>query len=170
MWAEIAERAPCVVAAALVAAMAGLLAPNTSVRAAEPDLTRLHDTYTVSTAATDQLARLVKDLGLSWLHGPLGDSLAVPLAGTGVIHPYAAIGGSLGLTRLNDPLVPYQNLSRLGDSTELGAGLSWKLTDRLEFFGEYRFLSIRPTPDDPGRSSSDPDANSQVQGGLSIRF
>lgn len=163
MWAAVPERGGRVVATALAIALVGSLAPGVSTRAQERDAVRLAETPRRPPAATNDLDRMVKDLDLSLLHGPLGDSVAVPLGGTRFIRPYAAIGGSLGLARLDDPLDPYRNLSRGGDSTDLAAGFSWRLSDRFQLFGEYRFLSISP---DPGSGDSD----DQLHWGFSIRF
>jgi hypothetical protein len=164
----VSGRAIRVGATALVMALAGMLVPDGAARAGELQRALRPERQAEPPAVPGQLDRLVKDLGLSLLHGPLGSLLAVSLGTAREIRPYASIGGSPGLGRLDDPLDPHRDLSRLGDSTELGAGLSWRLGDRLELFGEYRFLSIRPSLDDRGRSVRDPD--DQLQGGLSIRF
>jgi hypothetical protein len=159
---------PC--AASVRLAVAALLLSAAAASAQAIDPSRFRDSPAGVPDAADQLTRVVKDLGLSLFPGPLGSSLVLPLGGTGVLRPYAAIGGTLGVTPFEDRLAPYENLARPGESAELGAGFSWRLTDRLELFGEYRFLSIRPASDDSGRSTRDADSDTQIQGGLSIRF
>jgi hypothetical protein len=161
MWRIHPDREGRLAAALLLTALASLLAPG-GVSAQGQDPIGLADSREVRPVGGNQLDALVKDLDLSLVHGPLGDSLVVPLGRSRLVRPYAAIGGALGLTRLDDPLDPYRDVSRRGDATDLAAGFSWKLSERLELFGEYRFLSINPAP---GSGSDD-----QLQGGLSIRF
>lgn len=82
-------------------------------------------------------------------------SLRVPLAPREergalgrVVVPYLSVGsGSLGDSSIRDNTVPYENLSRGQRSgMDVGAGLAWKLSDRTELFGEYRFLRMNPDP------------------------
>jgi hypothetical protein len=162
MWRAGPERAGRL-ALVVLTALAACLAPGATPSAAGQDPIWLADASALPPATANQLDTLVKDLDLSLLRGPLGDSLVVPLGGTRLVRPYAAIGGGLGLARVNDPLDPYRNMSRRGESTDLAAGFSWKLSDRFQLFGEYRFLSISP---EPGSGALD----DQLQGGLSIRF
>jgi hypothetical protein len=62
---------------------------------------------------------------------------------------------------------PRYDLSR---GLDVGAGLSWHLSQGLSLFGEYRLLPIRPAPagigDAHGREAEGP----ELKGGVHIRF
>jgi hypothetical protein len=62
--------------------------------------------------------------------------------------PYLAVGASfLTDSSIRDSGVPYEDASRAQRSgMDMGAGLAWKLSNRLELFGEYRFLRMNPDP------------------------
>jgi hypothetical protein len=64
-------------------------------------------------------------------------------------------------------LEPRYDLSR---GLDVGAGLSWHLSQGLSLFGEYRLLPIRPAPagigDAHGREADGP----ELKGGVHIRF
>jgi hypothetical protein len=65
------------------------------------------------------------------------------------IVPYLSVGSSFlvdGDTR--DAGVPlYEDTVRAQrKGMDVGAGLAWRITNRLELFGEYRFLRMNPDP------------------------
>ena len=107
-------------------------------------------------------------------------TLRVPLAGREDnrterrLVPYLSVGSSfLTDSSIRDSAVPYEDASRQQQSgMDMGAGLAWKLSKRLELFGEYRFL--RMNPDLTGAAGSgvlqrDTDGPF-LKGGFSIRL
>lgn len=76
---------------------------------------------------------------------PLALSLESPL---GVLQPYAAAGARPPGEALGPLADRARPATSLPDVTA-GTGLSWRVRDRLEFFGEYRFLHLRGDDDDP---------------------
>jgi hypothetical protein len=82
-------------------------------------------------------------------------SLRVPLAPREdsralgrVVVPYLSVGSTTQVdSSLRDNTVPYENVARGQRSgMDMGAGLAWKVSDRMELFGEYRFLRMNPDP------------------------
>jgi hypothetical protein len=93
-------------------------------------------------------------LDLSVVRDGAESTLRVPLAGRednrsqSRFVPYLAVGASfLTDSSVRDSSVPYEDASRAQRSgMDMGAGLAWKLSNRLELFGEYRFLRMNPDP------------------------
>jgi hypothetical protein len=123
---------------------------------------------------------LVKDLGLGLLRRPEDSTVRLPLAPGGFgllgrVQPYASVSprvvtaGADDATGLTAPIrEPADDLSK---GVGVGAGLIWRLSDRLELFGQYQLLSVRGRAAQPdgalGRRDVD---NPGMKGGLSIRF
>ncbi len=104
----------------------------------------------VPVAAT--LGSPLNALELSVVREGAESTLRVPLAGrednrTGRrLVPYLSVGSSfLTDSGIRDSAVPYEDATRHQQSgMDVGAGLAWKLSKRLELFGEYRFLRMNP--------------------------
>ena len=82
-------------------------------------------------------------------------SLRVPLASREdrralgrVVVPYLSVGATTQAdSSIRDNTVLYENVARGQRSgMDMGAGLAWKLSERMELFGEYRFLRMNPDP------------------------
>jgi hypothetical protein len=124
------------------------------------------------------LDSVVKDLGLTLLAKPDDTFVRLPLAPQrwslfGRMQPYASLS-----PRTHAPAeeatglaTPIRETDALSKGVDVGAGMSWRLSDRLELFGEYQLLNMggrNAQPDVPlGRR--DLDAPS-LKGGFSIRF
>jgi len=118
------------------------------------------------------------DSDLSLAPSGLGDSVRLPVAGNrngplaGLV-PYVTLGGP-ALT--GDAPAPtgrdrYQSLAGpTAPRVDLGTGLSLRLFDRLQVFGEYRLFQIRPAggsaPDGLKRESDGP----ALRAGFSVPF
>ena len=124
------------------------------------------------------LDSVVKDLGITLSAKPDDTFVRLPLAPQrwslfGRMQPYASLSPRTqapaeeptGLT------APIRETDALSKGVDVGAGLSWHLSDRFELFGEYQLLTMggrNAQPDVPlGRR--DLDAPS-LKGGFSIRF
>jgi opacity protein-like surface antigen len=102
------------------------------------------------------------------LRRPLLTSSAFP---NGRLQPYISAGPALLLTDIKPDVA-------LG--VKAGAGLVWRLSERIALFGEYRFTHFRPTIEtggvnvagvETGDLEVELDANTQsVLGGLSFQF
>ena len=122
---------------------------------------------------------VVKDLGLNLLAKPDDTFLRMPLAPQrwslfGRMQPYASLSprAHAPAEEVAGLAAPIRETDALSKGLDVGAGLSWHLSDRFELFGEYQLLNMgggrnAPTEGPPGRR--DLDAPS-LKGGLSIRF
>jgi len=124
------------------------------------------------------LDSVVKDLGLNLLAKPDDTFLRMPLAPQrwslfGRMQPYASLSprAHAPAEELPGLAAPIRETDALSKGLDVGAGVSWHLSDRFELFGEYQFLNMggrNAQPDVPlGRR--DLDAPS-LKGGFSIRF
>lgn len=82
-------------------------------------------------------------------------SLRVPLAPREdrralgrVVVPYLSVGATAQSdSSIRDNTVLYENVVRGQRSgMDMGAGVAWKLSERMELFGEYRFLRMNSDP------------------------
>jgi hypothetical protein len=120
---------------------------------------------------------LARDLGLS-LSTSSEANLTVPLAPSqwsfSGLRPYAALSPRM-LRPVGDRLtglaVPdRESEADLSHGLGIGAGISWRLSDRLGVFGQYLFRA-NPTGLPAGNPTLRPDLESPgLKGGLSIRF
>ena len=168
-------RAAAVLAAAVTWA-AGAAASATELEPGRPVGWDLRGPAVASSA----LRALVSEAELGLYAEPDDPTRRIPLGlrGRGLLGgewlPYATIrpsgplfesdtAGAAGLHGLE----PRYDLSR---GLDLGAGLSWQLSQGLSVFGEYRFLPVRPAPvgigDANGREAEGP----ELKGGVHIRF
>jgi len=124
------------------------------------------------------LDNVVKDLGFTLFAKPDEMSLKLPLAPQrwslfGRLQPYASLGprASVLAEEATGLTAPVREMDALSKGVEVGAGLSWHLSDRLELFGEYQLLNMgghSGQTDIPlGRRELD---NPGLKGGFSIRF
>jgi hypothetical protein len=121
----------------------------------------------------------VRDLHLSFLPQPGESTFRLPLS----LHPWILSGflpyAALSPRVLRSPTdgliglaVPdRESLTDLSHGLGLGAGFSWRLSDRLDLFGEYLFRA-QPAGGVPGTSPVlRPDVEGTgLKGGLSIHF
>jgi hypothetical protein len=130
--------------------------------------------------ARDQtvLDSVVKDLGLTLLAKPDDTFVRLPLAPQrwslfGRMQPYASLSprAQAPAEEVTGLALPIRERDALSKGVEVGAGMSWHLSDRFELFGEYQLLNMggrNAQPDGPlGRR--DLDAPS-LKGGFSFRF
>ena len=126
------------------------------------------------------LAGIAKDLGLTLLTSPGQATLRVPLAPGDWsllkgVQPYAMFnpstvkpitGAEPGLTEpLREPTE--DSWKGLG----LGAGFKWRLSDRLDLFGQYQFISLPGANAPTGSPLMRRDVESPgVKAGFSIHF
>ena len=124
------------------------------------------------------LDSVVKDLGLTLLAKPDDTFVRLPLAPQqwslfGRMQPYASMSprARAPAEEVTGLAAPIRETDALSKGVEVGAGVSWHLSDRLELFGEYQLLNMggrNAQPDGPlGRR--DLDAPS-LKGGFSFRF
>jgi hypothetical protein len=124
------------------------------------------------------LNSVVKDLGITLLAKPDDSFLRVPLAPQrwslfGRLQPYASLSprAHAPADEMTGLAAPIRETDALSKGVDVGAGVSWHLSDRFELFGEYQVLNMggrNAQPDVPlGRR--DLDAPS-LKGGFSIRF
>ena len=124
------------------------------------------------------LDSVVKDLGLTLLAKPDDTFVRLPLAPQrwslfGRMQPYASLSprAQAPAEEVTGLAAPIRERNALSKGVEVGAGVSWHLSDRFELFGEYQLLNMggrNAQPDVPlGRR--DLDAPS-LKGGFSIRF
>ena len=88
--------------------------------------------------------------------------------------PYLSVGANLlGLDSGRDATGPlFENARNPRKGVEVGAGVAWKLFERVELFGEYRFLHVNPDPADAastGLFRRDLDGPT-LKGGINIRL
>ncbi len=168
-------------AVTLASLVAPLAAPAT---AAEPGEVRSQSGAEAETASPSgrsaALAALAHELGLSLFGSASDATLRVPLAArgempVGKIQPYAAISPRLSPAEADAVVAgfPSRDLSpSTAPSVDMGAGLSWHLTDRVDLFGQYRLLLLRPAPADSvgGRPAKRDAEEPALRGGFSVRF
>lgn len=128
-------------------------------------------------AALDGIAR---DLGVSLLAPAEEPTVRVPLkAGDwtllGRMQPYAALSARTikpDLLEASGVTAPARE-SRIDDPSNgvgIGGGLSWRLSDRLDLFGEYLFVP-RPRSSSSSASSTRRDADPpELKGGVTVKF
>lgn len=88
--------------------------------------------------------------------------------------PYLSVGANLlGLDSGRDATGPlFEDARNPCKGVEVGAGVAWKLFERVELFGEYRFLHVNPDPADAastGLFRRDLDGPT-LKGGINIRL
>ena len=124
------------------------------------------------------LDTVVKDLGITLLAKPDDTFVRLPLAPQrwslfGRMQPYASLSprAHAPAEELTGLAAPIRETDALSKGVDVGAGVSWHLSDRFELFGEYQLLNMggrNAQPDVPlGRR--DLDAPS-LKAGFSIRF
>ena len=120
----------------------------------------------------------VKDLGLGLFARPDEMSLRLPLTRErwsffGRVQPYASLGprASVLAEEATGLTAPVREMDTLSKGIEVGAGLSWHFSDRLELFGEYQLLNMfgRGGQAEVPLGRRDVD-NPALRGGFSIRF
>jgi hypothetical protein len=124
--------------------------------------------------SSEPAERRIPDLRLSVIDQPGEVSLRLPLGAErnplyGILNPYLSLGSSVPLT----PPTLAPGPSRDSDPVEnvrLGAGMAVPVSERVNFYGEYRFVRGRLDPG-VGRDllQSDPGAV-DIRAGFSIRF
>jgi len=161
---------------ALAALLVGA-ALSRPVAAQEAGLTGL-DAPGVSQPDKVTLDALTRDLGLSLLSHSDGTTLRVPLAPQsfrlGGLQPYAAVSplatrpvGEL----LTGAATPDRSFDDLSHGLGVGAGVTLRLSERLDLYGQYLFRAL------PGSGTGNlaptlrPDAESTgLKGGVSLHF
>lgn len=129
------------------------------------------------TAATSP--SLLGALDLSVVRDGPESTLRVPLTrddarATGRLSPYLSVGSGFltdesragGTPLYEDLRIPAHR------GMDVGAGLAWRLRERVELFGEYRFLRVNPDPTDAiGGGLLHRDVEGPyLKGGFSIRL
>jgi hypothetical protein len=124
------------------------------------------------------LDTVVKDLGLTLLNKPDDASVRLPLAPQrwslfGRMQPYASL--SPRVQALPEDVAglaaPIRERDTFSKGVDVGAGLSWHLSDRFELFGEYQLLNTGPRNAQPDGSTGRRDLEApSLKGGFSIRF
>jgi hypothetical protein len=118
---------------------------------------------------------LVRDGTESALRVPLGPAEdARDTARFARFMPYLSVGASLFTPESGrDAASPlYEDARNPRKGMEVGAGLTWKLFERVELFGEYRFLHVNPDPAESagaGMFRRDLDGPT-LKGGINIRL
>jgi hypothetical protein len=124
------------------------------------------------------LDSVVRDLGLTLLAKPDDTFIRLPLAPQrwslfGRMQPYASLSprAQAPNEEVTGLTAPIRERDALSKGVDMGAGVSWHLSDRLELFGEYQLLNMggRNTQPDVPLGRRDLDAPS-LKGGFSIRF
>jgi len=167
----------------LVAALLGVTAPPVNPLGAEESRTvgAPPAPATSSSISADKalLDALVKDLGLSLSH-PSDSNLRVPLTpkewSFSGLRPYAALSGRVlkpvrdSLTGLASP--GPESAEDFARGLGVGAGVQWRLSDRLSLFGEYLFQATPAAGAPISTPTLRPDAEpaAGLKGGLSVRF
>ena len=124
------------------------------------------------------LDSVVKDLGITLSAKPDDTFVRLPLAPQrwslfGRMQPYASLSprAHAAPEEVTGLAAPIRETDAFSKGVDVGAGVSWHLSDRFELFGEYQLLNMggrNVQPDVPiGRR--DLDAPS-LKGGFSIRF
>jgi hypothetical protein len=130
--------------------------------------------------ARDQtvLDGVVKDLGFTLLAKPDDTFVRLPLAPQrwslfGRMQPYASLSprALAPAEEVTGLAAPIRETDALSKGVDVGAGVSWHLSDRFELFGEYQLLNMgaRNAPTEGPLGRRDLDAPS-LKGGFSIRF
>jgi len=161
-------------------ALAALLTTGALPRSAAAQDTALPglDAPGVSQPDKVTLDALTKDLGLSLLSHSGGTTLRVPLApqswSLGGLQPYAAVsplairpGGEL----LPGAAAPDRSIDDLSRGLGVGAGVTLRLSERLDLYGQYLFRAM--PGNGPGNLAPTlrPDAESPgLKGGFSLHF
>jgi hypothetical protein len=163
-------------AAVLAGASTG---PVTAAGTAETDRAPAWLGEPAAAAALDRsvLGAVARDLGLSLTTRPDEPMVRLPLMPRdwslwGRVQPYAALSPRVVRpavedgTGLTGPVREYRDdLSR---GVHLGSGLNWRISDRVEIFGEYFFLPRAGGGTAPPTSRDvDPP---ELKGGFSIKF
>ena len=130
--------------------------------------------------ARDQtvLDSVVKDLGITLLAKPDDAFVRLPLAPQrwslfGRMQPYASLSprAHTAMEEVTGLAAPIRETDALSKGVDVGAGVSWHLSDRFELFGEYQLLNMggrNAQPEGPlGRRDLD---TPSLKGGFSIRF
>ena len=124
------------------------------------------------------LDSVVKDLGITLSAKPDDTFVRLPLAPQrwsffGRMQPYASLSPRTHAPaeELTGLAAPIRETDALSKGVDVGAGVSWHLSDRFELFGEYQLLNMggrNAQPDAPlGRRDFDAPS---LKGGFSIRF
>jgi hypothetical protein len=157
-----------------------LVVQPASAEEASPWGAAFPQTGATSAAPPDKsfLDALARDLGLS-LSRPGDANLTVPLAPRqwtfSGLRPYAALSPRM-LRPVGDGLIGLATPDReseadLSHSLGIGAGVTWRLSDRLDLFGQYMFRTNPGTGIPAGNPTLRPDLESPgLKGGFSIRF
>jgi hypothetical protein len=137
-----------------------------------------------SPKAADSTASPFGYLDLSVVRDGTESALRVPLlargedardsARVGRFVPYVSVGANLlGLDGGRDAPGPlFEDARNPRKGMEVGAGVAWKLFERVELFGEYRFLHVNPDPAESASSGlfrRDLDGPT-LKGGINIRL
>jgi hypothetical protein len=119
---------------------------------------------------------LAADVDLSLSGNPFESSVRVPLLpqgerSPGWITPYVSAGATDPSRNVDASILPRRDIetSRATQRMDIGAGLNWNLTDRLQLFGEMGFQRAR----DQSYSLFGIDGNrdgTYVKGGFTIRI
>ncbi len=125
------------------------------------------------------LEGVAKDLRLTLSSRPSEPEIRLPLnpAGwsfLGRLRPYALLGPQV-ITEIDDVAGLAAPIREPGDALSkgvgVGAGFSWHLSDRLEFFGQYQFFNIRGLGGQADNAFGRHEVESPtLKGGFSIRF
>ena len=121
---------------------------------------------------------VVKDLGLTLLAKPEETFVRLPLAPQrwslfGRLQPYASLSSRVYAPgdEVTGLAAPIRETDVLSKGVEVGAGLSWHLSDRLQLFGEYQLLNMggRNGQADGSLGRRELEAP-ELKGGFSFRF
>jgi hypothetical protein len=95
------------------------------------------------------LDSVVKDLGITLLAKPDDTFVRLPLAPQrwslfGRIQPYASLSprAQAPAEEVTGLAAPTRETDVLSKGVDVGAGLSWHLSDRFQLFGEYQLLNL----------------------------
>jgi hypothetical protein len=117
-------------------------------------------------------------LDLSVVRDGTERTLRVPLApredaARAVLRPYLSVGSSFLVDGdAREAATLYEdNVRAQRKSMDVGAGLAWRLSKRVELFGEYRFLRMNPDPSEAASGVLHRDVDGPfLKGGFSIRL
>ena len=124
------------------------------------------------------LDSVVKELGLTLLDKPDDTFVRLPLAPQrwslfGRMQPYASLSprAHAPADEMSGLAAPIRETDALSKGVDVGAGMSWHLSDRFELFGEYQLLNMggRNAPTEGSLGRRDLDAPS-LKAGFSLRF
>jgi opacity protein-like surface antigen len=90
-----------------------------------------------------------------------------------VLRPYLSVGSSFLVDGdAREAATLYEdNVRAQRKSMDVGAGLAWRLSKRVELFGEYRFLRMNPDPSEAASGVLHRDVDGPfLKGGFSIRL